>query len=193
MTMVMFGTIFPEVANEETRVISAFADPIVPSGDYALVEAFCVEHACDCRRVMINVIDVERREQVATINYAFEPPRPPYEDEGQMFLDPLNPQSDLSARFLALFENIVGTDPAYRVRLERHYAMWKSVIDDPEHPEGSVRRARTPVVPGKGFLPARQPVRRDGPKVGPNASCPCGSGKKHKRCCRRELGEGRSR
>lgn len=64
-----------------------------------------------------------------------------------MFLDPLNPQSDLSARFLALFENIVGTDPAYRVRLERHYAMWKSVIDDPEHPEGSVRRARTPVVP----------------------------------------------
>jgi uncharacterized protein YecA (UPF0149 family) len=26
-------------------------------------------------------------------------------------------------------------------------------------------------------------VRRVGPKVPPNASCPCGSGKKYKRCC----------
>jgi uncharacterized protein len=26
-------------------------------------------------------------------------------------------------------------------------------------------------------------VRRVGPKVSPNASCPCGSGKKYKRCC----------
>ncbi|PKN54601.1 MAG: hypothetical protein CVU56_25655 [Deltaproteobacteria bacterium HGW-Deltaproteobacteria-14] len=26
-------------------------------------------------------------------------------------------------------------------------------------------------------------VRREGPKVGRNAPCPCGSGKKHKKCC----------
>lgn len=32
---------------------------------------------------------------------------------------------------------------------------------------------------------AKQPVRRDQPKVGRNDPCPCGSGKKHKKCCGR--------
>jgi uncharacterized protein YecA (UPF0149 family) len=26
-------------------------------------------------------------------------------------------------------------------------------------------------------------VRRDGPKIGRNDPCPCGSGKKYKKCC----------
>jgi uncharacterized protein YecA (UPF0149 family) len=28
------------------------------------------------------------------------------------------------------------------------------------------------------------PYVRSAPKVGPNEPCPCGSGKKHKKCCR---------
>jgi uncharacterized protein YecA (UPF0149 family) len=28
-----------------------------------------------------------------------------------------------------------------------------------------------------------QPVRRDEPRVGRNDPCPCGSGKKNKKCC----------
>ena len=35
------------------------------------------------------------------------------------------------------------------------------------------RPAQDPVVP----------IRREGPKIGRNDVCPCGSGKKHKRCC----------
>lgn len=31
------------------------------------------------------------------------------------------------------------------------------------------------------------PVRRE-EKIGPNAPCPCGSGKKHKKCCLRKKG-----
>jgi uncharacterized protein YecA (UPF0149 family) len=27
------------------------------------------------------------------------------------------------------------------------------------------------------------PIRRDAPKVGRNDPCPCGSGKKYKKCC----------
>ena len=39
---------------------------------------------------------------------------------------------------------------------------------------------------GSGQAPqAKQPVRRDQPKVGRNDPCPCGSGKKHKKCCGR--------
>ena len=37
---------------------------------------------------------------------------------------------------------------------------------------------------GDGEGPERvSTVRRDGDKVGRNAPCPCGSGKKYKRCC----------
>ena len=37
----------------------------------------------------------------------------------------------------------------------------------------------------KGIQPAQShtPVRRETPKVGRNELCPCGSGKKFKRCC----------
>ncbi|MDD4715168.1 MAG: preprotein translocase subunit SecA [Oscillospiraceae bacterium] len=31
--------------------------------------------------------------------------------------------------------------------------------------------------------PKKQPIRRKGPKIGPNDPCPCGSGKKYKKCC----------
>lgn len=37
-----------------------------------------------------------------------------------------------------------------------------------------------------GEAAAAQPVRRDGDKIGRNAPCPCGSGKKYKRCCGQE-------
>ena len=33
------------------------------------------------------------------------------------------------------------------------------------------------------LFPQVETVRRSGPKVSPNAPCPCGSGKKYKRCC----------
>jgi preprotein translocase subunit SecA len=36
---------------------------------------------------------------------------------------------------------------------------------------------------GSGEAPKRQTVRREGKKVGRNEPCPCGSGKKYKRCC----------
>jgi len=39
---------------------------------------------------------------------------------------------------------------------------------------------------GEGAPQQAQPVRRDGDKIGRNALCPCGSGKKYKRCCGKE-------
>ncbi len=35
----------------------------------------------------------------------------------------------------------------------------------------------------EAFLPSTPTVRRDEPKVGRNDPCPCGSGKKYKKCC----------
>ena len=38
--------------------------------------------------------------------------------------------------------------------------------------------------PAAGDKPSRT-VRRQGKKIGPNDPCPCGSGKKYKKCCGR--------
>jgi uncharacterized protein len=37
---------------------------------------------------------------------------------------------------------------------------------------------------------ATAPIRREAPKLGPNDPCPCGSGRKWKKCCRATLGGG---
>jgi hypothetical protein len=181
MTMMAFHTLFPEEARNESRAITMVGHEVLPDRTFLFVESYCVEHACDCRRVMIHVIDTDRREQVATINHGFEPPKPPFEDEGQTFLDPLNPQSSLSGTLLRLFEEMIGEDEGYRRRLERHYGMWKKVVNDPSHPGQAKIRSSTP---GYGILPRREPARRTRPGVGANDPCPCGSGRKFKRCCR---------
>ncbi len=128
---------------------------------------------------MLNVVDTETHDHVATINYAFEPPEPPFEDEGQMFLDPLNPQTAMAPAFLELTADMMAHDRGYHERLVRHYTMWQCVVDDSSHPDQAKLRA----VRGDPDVPPRS-WRRPGPKVGPNDPCPCGSGRKDKKCCR---------
>lgn len=38
----------------------------------------------------------------------------------------------------------------------------------------------------EGHTPTPETVRREGPKVGRNDPCPCGSGKKYKKCCEKK-------
>jgi hypothetical protein len=49
-----------------------------------------------------------------------------------------------------------------------------------------VRALREPFLKSSGA--SRTPERRAAPKLGPNDPCPCGSGKKFKRCCQGMLG-----
>lgn len=179
--MISFDYLFPNLAKDEVRVIHAFDDPVMPKGTFLLVESYCEEPRCDCRRTLLSVYWAEREKPVATINYAFEPPKPPYEDEGQVFLDPLNPQSQYSSRFLAFFEDMVAKDPEYRQRLIRHYEMWKRVVDDPLHPDhAKIEHTWRDRMPGRIV-----PIRRASPKpVSGNAPCPCGSGRRYKKCCK---------
>jgi hypothetical protein len=183
--MMPFDLLFPEEAENECRSITPINHEGLPDRTFILREFYCTDPSCDCRRVVLAIFDADQAEQVATINYAFEPPEPPYEDEGQVFLDPLNPQSSMSEALLDLFEEMIANDENYRARLVRHYEMWKRVVDDPTHPDHA--KVRTDEHDDPSFEPAfprRKPIRRDRPKVGANERCPCGSGKKYKKCCR---------
>ncbi len=127
--MEMFFSHFPELAEEETRCVNLLKptpDGRVPAGSYALVEAYCTDPSCDCRRVMLNVIE-RARGQVATISYGFDRDGP---DAGP-YLDPLNPQSPYAEHLMKLIDRMTLHDPVYLARLERHYALVKEKFARP--------------------------------------------------------------
>jgi SEC-C motif-containing protein len=53
------------------------------------------------------------------------------------------------------------------------------------HERSRFRRREKEWVYSDGDMVKARPVVREGPKVGRNDPCPCGSGKKHKKCCGR--------
>lgn len=77
----------------------------------------------------------------------------------------------------------------HAVREERPRGVFESVQREFIHPELQPLAARRPqptgvIPPGSAAEPTKQaPVQRQTPKVGRNDPCPCGSGKKYKKCC----------
>jgi hypothetical protein len=140
---------FPEVAERETRTITALNSPDLPRDDYTLIEAYCNELNCDCRRVFFNVASAKRKEIVAVIAYGWES-RDFYvrwfgEDDPDTIQELKGPalntashQSELAPALLRAIEQVLQ-DPAYVERLKRHYRLFKETVDGP-----APRRAATP-------------------------------------------------
>ena len=163
---------FPKVAEKETRTIVSMNDSDLPDDEYGLTEAYCNEPNCDCRRVFFNVYSWQKRKVVAVIAYGWES-REYYarwfgDDDPQMLrelqgpvLNTWSPQSKLAPVLLERVKWILQ-DRRYIARIKRHYKMFRSTVDNA----------------------VREPKSSSATKVGRNDPCPCGSGKKYKRCCR---------
>ena len=126
--MVPFVRFFPQQGTAETRVLTIRGHPILPDDEYALLESFCDDPRCNCRRVMLNVIGRRQQDILASIGYGF--------DRGQElagpFLDPLNPQSTYAGTLLKLVAQVLA-DPTYAARLEAHYYQLKRAAAGPSH------------------------------------------------------------
>jgi hypothetical protein len=130
--LVPFVELFPEQAIAETRTITTRGHTVLPDDEYALVESFCPDPTCDCRRVMLNVLARHHttRHYLASISFGFD-------RDGEMagpFLDPLNPQSRYARALLEIVQRMLETDAAYVARLESHYQQVKVAVADPAHP-----------------------------------------------------------
>lgn len=177
---------FKDVGEKETRVVKVLRRGdfgSLPPGEYAFVELYCDEKNCDCRRVMIIVLNKEQNRILASISMGFDS----REDDAGPFLDPLNQQSEHSKDLMALFLEVINADPAYLARLQRHYVMFKEKIDRkrysgaPFETPGEVERVES--FPTPPSLPRLGLADQGRPKVGRNDPCPCGSGRKYKKCC----------
>jgi len=130
--LVSFFAVDAELAARETRVMHLLVPQDgLPVGAYGLLEFYCPDPACDCRRVMLNVAEEKNPERfLASISYGFDRD----EDMAGPFLDPMNPQSQYAEALLELVERIVLSESHYVARLERHYALVKQAASDPDHP-----------------------------------------------------------
>ncbi len=141
-----FGYFFPDLAAAETRTLilvggaKTGSDPEeIPDGEYGLLEHFCAEPACDCRRVMLYVCTPHDRKPLAVIAYGWEDAafyrRWLGNDDPTIVrmlrgpvLNPGSPAAPFAHELLELVQTLVLRDRAYVERLARHYRMFKSAL-----------------------------------------------------------------
>jgi len=150
MAYTSFHEKFPEIAEKETRVITAINNPELPPGNYDLLESYCNEVDCDCRRVFFNVYSEGRNELVAVIAYGWEDskfcadwfgdndPQIIGELKGPI-LNSASPQSKLAPVLRDIVEKYVLKDEHYIERIKRHYRMFKDLIEKEHRDETSIK------------------------------------------------------
>jgi hypothetical protein len=141
MPYASFHDYFPQIAEKETRTIAVFdPDAPVPPDEYALVEMFCDEPGCDCRRVFLAVISSQKRRIETVIAYGWESrefyvrwfgcdePEVIRELQGPV-LNLGSPHSPIAPEILDMVDELVLSDEIYVERVKRHYRMFRDVID----------------------------------------------------------------
>ena len=142
MPFVAFHELCPEVAMQETRtiIVPPGARLGVPEGTYQYIEMFCDEPGCDCRRVFFTVVSADQQETEAVISWgwedlAFYTQWLGFGDEDMAkemqgpILDLGSPHSRKAEVLLQLARKMLLADPLYVERIKRHYALFRSKID----------------------------------------------------------------
>jgi hypothetical protein len=135
-----FYELFPELARRETRSVTIENNPSLPDGEYGLLEAYCNEPGCDCRRVMFNIFTPDSPKALAVVAYGWES-KAFYADwfgrydpdiiqqmQGPI-LNPDSPQSELAPALVQLVDYVLQ-DEVYVARLKRHYRLFKQKVND---------------------------------------------------------------
>lgn len=184
MHLIPFYAVEPKLTADETRVMHLFAPhDEVPPGHYGMIEFYCPDPACECRRVMLNVVEeAHPKHFLASISCGFDRE----EKDAGPFLDPLNPQCSCAEQLLQMVDSLILSDSSYVARLERHYALVKQAASDPSHP--AYHELQKVVRDDAKMFPLPQPRQR-ARRIGRENPCPGGSGKKYKQCCgKRDIG-----
>jgi hypothetical protein len=172
MPFIPFYTKFQDIAEEETRSLIIHGDPELPDDTYTLIELYCDEKNCDCRRVFFDVLSENTKKVLAVVAYGWE--RRQYYidwigDSSPGIIDALvgpglnlgSPQSEFAQALLKKIDIILKNDIPYVERFKKHYMMFRMAVDKSNKPTPFVSQV----------------------KIGRNDPCPCGSGRKYKKCC----------
>ena len=166
---------FPKVDN---LVLDVASDPVLPPGRYVIFESYCADSGCDCRRVMLDFLDLSTKEIKAVIAYGWGS-KQFYSDwlgdkdplpvkmikikglQGPI-LNPLTYQSEIAPALLQIVKSLIVPNKLYLSRFKKHYRMYRDVIDNKT---------------GGTVISLKSAMEK---KISRNSPCPCGSGKKYK-------------
>jgi len=152
MPYAMMYELLPALATKETRTITVLPGNKYkfPPGEYGLVEMYCNDKGCDCRRVFLNVMSSATMNSIAVIAYGWESIDYYAKwffkelidvtelDEFDMqtalsikgpCLNVTSPQSKLAPKMLEMVVELVLSDESYVNRLKRHYKLFRAKVD----------------------------------------------------------------
>jgi len=94
-----------------------------------------------------------------------------------------DPKQEYKREGFELFRDMLENIKENSVRALCHLRI-KAEVREEEFQHKETARDLQYTGSGETKAKAKEPKRRSAPKVGPNDPCPCGSGKKYKKCCR---------
>lgn len=129
-------------ASARVRTLTLARHDALPDGSYALVETFCTDPGCDCRKTMI-LVHLDRR-HVSTIHFGWESPAfyarwygAPLDD--RTLAEIKGPSIDLNSpdlvppdAMLALFSALL--DARYLEHLRTQYTRFRAALATPAKP-----------------------------------------------------------
>lgn len=130
MFMIPYEYLFEENARAETRTLTLKGHPAIPDGEYALLESYCPDPMCDCRRVLFRVLSRHQKKIVSTFSCAFPEGNQKFVPE----LEPFGVQSPFTVEVVHQVVAHLEEQTSYVERLETHYRQVKSVASDALHP-----------------------------------------------------------
>ena len=151
---------FGELARKETRsvMLRAGNEFDLPADDYGLLELYCNDDNCDCRRVMFNVLSRKQGKSVAVIAFGWEAAtfyqkwygredspasRMAVNEMTGLNLNSASKQSEIAPAVLEMVYWLL-TDRTYLARIKRHYQMFRDAVDS--KPARKITRLKPPVV-----------------------------------------------
>jgi hypothetical protein len=134
MDIKSFDQQFPDLAGQDPCQMALMDVNPEVDGFYNLVDFYCLDPDCDCRKVFVFVMN-SRQKQMATITYGWEDAKF-YRALGtdrevaqalssRGFLPPMAPQSKYAQHFFIGFSWMV-TDQDFIVRFKDRYRLFKS-------------------------------------------------------------------
>ncbi|MEK6607644.1 MAG: SEC-C metal-binding domain-containing protein, partial [Myxococcota bacterium] len=158
-------TIAEKIWEQVEKVISARETEVGPTALLYFFRHFYLEEIDSQWIDHLKVMD-DLREGIGLRGYGQKDPKKEYKKEGY----------DLFAAMMARIQDNV-CEKLFRVRVER-----EDEVKEFKHKERKMTLGGGGA-PGSSAPEKQKTIVRDQPKVGRNDPCPCGSGKKYKKCC----------
>jgi SEC-C motif len=154
-TMLFYNEVFPHAMDFHV---------IVDEIEYDLMDLYCLNPSCNCNKVILQVINDEYEEPLFTVVYNIKQNTFKLDNEEKVIVS----NEKVGAILTEIKKEF--TEPKIKgISYADRYTRMRTVFKD--------------FLVRNGILQNYHPKTRLGIAIGRNDDCPCGSGKKYKKCC----------